>query len=60
VGELTYGQELFASLKDDPLVRESAQGVRLYNNTTREDYPFMGRITDLMASGKVLTILACH
>lgn len=53
IGELTYGQELVAALKDDPLVGEFAQGLRLYSTTTREDYPFMGRITDLMASGKV-------
>jgi ferredoxin--NADP+ reductase len=53
VGELTYGQQLVASLKDDPLVGDCAQGLRLYSTTTRETYPFMGRITDLMASGKV-------
>ncbi|MEL6574034.1 MAG: ferredoxin--NADP reductase [Pseudomonadota bacterium] len=53
VAELTYGQELVASLKDDPLCGEFAQGLRLYSTTTREDYPMMGRITDLMKSGKV-------
>lgn len=53
VGELRYGQELVGALKDDPLVGEFAQGLRLYSSTTREDYPFMGRITDLMASGKL-------
>jgi ferredoxin--NADP+ reductase len=53
VGELTYGQELVAAVKDDPLCGEFAQGLRLYSTTTREDYPFQGRITDLMASGKV-------
>jgi len=53
VAELTYGQELVASLKDDPLCGEFAQGLRLYSTTTREDYPVMGRITDLMTSGKV-------
>jgi len=53
VAELKYGQELVDAIKDDPLVGELAQGLRLYNSTTREDYPYMGRITDLMASGKV-------
>ncbi len=53
VGELTYGKELVAAVKDDPLCGEFAQGLRLYSTTTREDYPFQGRITDLMASGKV-------
>jgi ferredoxin/flavodoxin---NADP+ reductase len=53
VAELTYGKELVAAVKDDPLVGEFAQGLRHYCTTTREDYPFMGRITDLMASGKV-------
>ncbi|MBM1312108.1 ferredoxin--NADP reductase [Sulfitobacter mediterraneus] len=53
VAELTYGKELVTALKDDPLVGEFAQGLRHYCTTTREDYPFMGRITDLMTSGKV-------
>ena len=53
VAELTYGQELVASLKDDPLCGEFAHGLRLYSTTTREDYPRMGRITDLMNSGKL-------
>ncbi len=53
VGELTYGKELVSQVKDDPLCGEFAQGLRLYSTTTREDYPFMGRITDLMKSGKV-------
>ena len=53
VAELTYGQKLVAAVKDDPLVGEVAQGLKLYCTTTREAYPFRGRITDLMASGKV-------
>ena len=57
VAELTYGQQLVAAVKDDPLCGEFAQGLRLYSTTTREDYPFQGRITDLMASGKVFTDL---
>jgi len=53
VAELQYSQELVASIKDDPLCGEFAGDLRIYATTTRENYPFMGRITDLMASGKV-------
>ncbi len=53
VAELTYSHQLVASVKDDPLCGEFAGGLRLWATTTREDYPFMGRITDLMASAKV-------
>lgn len=57
VAELTYGQQLVAAVKDDPLCGEFAHGLRLYSTTTREDYPFQGRITDLMASGKAFADL---
>ncbi|AGI67914.1 putative ferredoxin--NADP reductase [Octadecabacter antarcticus 307] len=57
VAELTYGQGLVAAVKDDPLCGEFAQSLRLYSTATREDYPFKGRITDLMASGKVFSDL---
>lgn len=53
VAELTYSHELVATVKDDPLCSEFAGGLRLYATATREDYPQMGRITDLMNSGKV-------
>lgn len=53
VAELDYGKQLVKALKEDPLVGEMAQNLRHYCTTTREDYPFQGRITDLMASGKV-------
>ncbi|GAA6190093.1 ferredoxin--NADP reductase [Phaeobacter sp. NW0010-22] len=53
VAELDYGKQLVKALKEDPLVGEMAQNLRHYCTTTREDYPFKGRITDLMASGKV-------
>lgn len=53
VAELAYSREMVASIKDDPLCGEFAGGLRLYATTTREDHPFMGRITDLLASGKV-------
>jgi len=54
VAELKYGQELVSAIKDDPLVSEFATGrLRHYCTVTREDYPFTGRITDLMKSGKL-------
>lgn len=54
VAELGYGQDLIEAIETDPLVGEMAQGrLRLYSTTTRQDYPFMGRITDLMESGKL-------
>ena len=57
VAELMYGQKLVSAVRDDPLVGEVAQGLQLYCTTTREDYPFRGRITDLMTSGKVFNDL---
>lgn len=57
VDELKYGQELAAALPDDPLCDEYAHKFRLYNSVTREDYPFKGRITDLISSGKLFTDL---
>ena len=53
VAELTFSQELVASVKEDPLCGEFAGDLRLYANVTREDFPFKGKITELMASGKV-------
>lgn len=54
VAELKYGQDLIEEIKNDPLVGELTEGrLRHYCTTTREDYPFMGRITDLMKSGKL-------
>lgn len=54
VAELKYGQDLIEEIKNDPLVGELTEGrLRHYCTTTRKDYPFMGRITDLMKSGKL-------
>lgn len=53
IGELTNGLQIVAAVKNDPLVVEMIKGLRLHSKTTREQYPFMGRITDLMTSGKV-------
>ncbi|MEL7471263.1 MAG: ferredoxin--NADP reductase [Pseudomonadota bacterium] len=54
VDELTYGYNTVAMTKDDPLVGEEATKQLIhYATTTREDSPFMGRITNLIESGKV-------
>lgn len=52
--ELVYGQELVAALENDPLIGELTGGrVTLYNSTTREASPRMGRITALIGSGRL-------
>ena len=54
VAELKYGQDLIEEIKNDPLVGELTDGrLRHYCTTTREDYLFMGRITDLIKSRKL-------
>ncbi|WP_420406456.1 ferredoxin--NADP reductase [Nisaea sp.] len=54
VAELTYGRELVASLKEDEIFGELAgPQLTLYSTTTREPSERMGRITDLMESGKL-------
>ena len=53
VAELKYGEELVADLKNDPLIGEFAGQLRHYTTTTREDSPYMGRVTDLIENGKL-------
>jgi ferredoxin--NADP+ reductase len=58
LGELTYGRDLIAALKDDELLNEVIgegfwKKIKYYPTTTREQSPKMGRITDLMRSGEV-------
>ena len=60
--ELAYGRELVENLKDDPLLSELygedfANRLLYYPTTTREESPFMGRITDNLTSGKVFADL---
>lgn len=60
--ELTYGAQLVQNLRDDPLLSELygedfASRLLYYPTTTREETPLMGRITDNLASGKVLADL---
>ncbi|PVH28131.1 ferredoxin--NADP reductase [Pararhodobacter oceanensis] len=52
--DLAYGQELVNSLQADPLIGELvADKLRYYPTTTRETSPYMGRITETLASGQV-------
>ncbi|SFO23617.1 ferredoxin--NADP+ reductase [Cohaesibacter marisflavi] len=54
IDELKYGEELVEICNNDPLVGEFAKGRLIhYTSVTREDFPRMGRITDLMESGKL-------
>lgn len=54
VSELAYGAALETALMEDPLIGEVArEKLRRYATTTRETSPRMGRITDLLASGKL-------
>lgn len=62
VGELTYGRDLIAGLKDDELLNEVIgdgfwKKIKYYPTTTREESPKMGRITDLMRSGEAFADL---
>ena len=53
VAELAYGDALAELTREDPLIGEFAAGrVTLYNSTTREETPVMGRITTLIETGK--------
>lgn len=57
-GELDYGRQLVADLRDDPLIGELiGDKLHYYPTTTREQSPFMGRITDNLTSGKVFADL---
>ncbi len=52
--ELEYGADLHRRLLDDPLVgEEAAAKFRRYATTTREPSERMGRITDLIESGRL-------
>lgn len=50
--ELAYGHEVVLALKEDPLIGEFANQLTFFGLTTREKSEHMGRITDLMNSGK--------
>lgn len=58
VAELEYGRRLVESLKDDPLIGDLVGDKLLYYpTTTREPFPYMGRVTDNLSSGKVFADL---
>ncbi len=58
VAELEYGRHIVEGLAADELVGEAARGRLLYYpTTTREPSARMGRITDNLASGRVLADL---
>lgn len=62
VGELTYGAKLIEDIRSDEMMdeligAENLAKLRYYPTTTRENSPKMGRITDLMRSGKVYSDL---
>jgi ferredoxin--NADP+ reductase len=54
VAELKYGEDLVASLRDDPLVGDLVRDKLIhYTTVTREDFVRQGRLTDLIVSGKL-------
>jgi ferredoxin/flavodoxin---NADP+ reductase len=58
VAELQYGFDLVNEIKNDEMLSEIVgDKLRHYATVTREDYPFKGRITDLMESGKLFSDL---
>lgn len=58
VAELKYGFDLVEEIKADEMLSEIVgDKLKHYATVTREDYPFKGRITDLIASGKLFTDL---
>ena len=53
--ELEYGRRLVEDLQNDPLIGEMVEGKLLYYpTTTRDDFERSGRVTDNLASGKVI------
>lgn len=62
VGELAYGANLIASIREDEMLQEligteNLAKLRYYPTTTREESPTMGRITDLLRSGQLFADL---
>jgi ferredoxin--NADP+ reductase len=51
--ELTYSREMVEALPEDPLIGELVAGkLKYYPTTTRDETETMGRITDLIRSGR--------
>ena len=58
VAELKYGLDLVEEIKNHEFLSELVgDKLKLYSTATREDYPFTGRITDLIENGKMFTDL---
>lgn len=58
VAELKYGFDLVEEIRSNELLSEIVGGkLKHYATVTREDYTFKGRITDLIANGKLFTDL---
>jgi ferredoxin/flavodoxin---NADP+ reductase len=56
--ELAFGDRLVDEVENDPLVGEFARGrLAYYSTVTREPYPRTGRITNLIAGGKLFVDL---
>ncbi|MHA7968960.1 ferredoxin--NADP reductase [Rhizobium sp. CAU 1783] len=58
VAELQYGFDLVEEIKNHEFLAEIVgDKLKHYATVTREDYPFKGRITDLMENGKLYSDL---
>ncbi|AYD01364.1 ferredoxin--NADP reductase [Neorhizobium sp. NCHU2750] len=58
VSELKYGQDLIEEIKNHEFLSELVgTKLKLYSTVTREDYPYQGRITDLIENGKMFADL---
>ena len=58
VPELSYSKNIIQECMNDKLVKEFINNKLLsYHSTTRDDYIFNGRITDLISSGKLFNDL---
>jgi ferredoxin--NADP+ reductase len=58
VAELKYGFDLVEEIRNDELLSEIVgDKLKHYATVTREDYAFQGRITDLIADGKLFADL---
>ncbi|TCP90672.1 ferredoxin--NADP+ reductase [Rhizobium sp. PP-CC-2G-626] len=58
VAELKYGFDLIEEIRNHEFLAEVVgTKLRHYATATREDYPFRGRVTDLIRNGKLFTDL---
>ncbi len=58
VAELKYGFDLMEEIRNHEFLSDIVgDKLKHYPTVTREDYPFRGRITDLMESGRLFTDL---